>query len=145
MVQKIQMAFSVLLFILMTVSCGQGKANQTVASNEVLSEVEAVHPGELPYKKNCMSCHQKDLGGIPRMYPPLANNKTVSGNKEALIGIVLNGMTGEIEVNGIPYNGIMASYSNLSDQDIANILNYIRANHGNSGDEILPADVRKLR
>jgi len=92
-----------------------------------------------------MVCHQRDAGGMPGVYPPLVNNKTVSGDDKKLIGILLNGMSGEIKVNGEVYNGVMASYRNLSDDEIASVLNYVRANFENTGSEILGADVKALR
>ncbi len=103
------------------------------------------HPGHLEYKKHCMACHQRDARGIPGMYPPLADNKVVSGEKVPLINIMLNGLSGEIEVNGETYNGVMASYRNLSDKELADILNYIRSGFGNSGEEITAEEVKALR
>lgn len=134
-------------FLLIFTACGPGKAKQS--SQDIMMDNTAVlkqgDGGELAYKKHCMVCHQRDAGGIPKMYPPLANNKVVSGDKEKLIDIVLNGMSGEIEVNGEKYNGVMASYSNLSDQEIASVLNYLRSNFGNDGEKISTTDIKDLR
>jgi mono/diheme cytochrome c family protein len=125
--------------------CGSsGSKKETVSAVETVKSTEK-HVGELAYKRHCNACHQKDAGGIPGMYPPLANNKVISGDKKPLIDIVLNGMSGEIEVNGEKYNGVMASYRNLSDKEIADVLNYLRTGFGNSGDEILPNEVKELR
>nr|WP_321408739.1 cytochrome c [uncultured Carboxylicivirga sp.] len=139
----------VFLFIAISlVSCGQTKnkgAQMNVADNQAESVLNNNDNGELSYKKHCMSCHQKDAGGIPKMYPPLSKNSVISGDKDELIKIVLNGMSGEIEVNGIKYNGVMASYRNLSDTEIASVLNYLRSNFGNKGEIITPAQVKALR
>jgi len=48
-------------------------------------------------------------------------------------------------VNGEVYNGIMASYRNLSDKEIAEVLNYLRSGFGNSADSLTPEDVKGLR
>jgi len=103
------------------------------------------HPGEVVYKRHCLSCHQRDAGGILGMYPPLANNKVISGDKTELIGIVLNGMSGEIEVNGEVYNGIMAGYRNLSDKEVADVLSYLRSGFGNSAVSVTLEEVKGLR
>jgi len=134
-------------FMLVLIACGPGKAKQS--NQEMMTdnaaELKQGDRGELAYKKHCMVCHQRDAGGIPKMYPPLANNKVISGNKEKLIDIVLNGMSVEIVVNGEKYTGVMASYRNLSDQEIASVLNYLRSNFGNNGEKITPADIKDLR
>lgn len=135
----------VMVFVFL--ACGPNTSQKKEASEvkQESTELKKSDAGELAYKKHCMSCHQRDAGGIPKMYPPLANNKLVSGDKEELIKIVLNGLSGEIEVNGERYNGVMASYRNLSDTEIAGLLTYIRSNFDNEGDEIVAADVKALR
>ena len=126
-------------------SCGSsGNKNESNKSKKIVEPVDK-HPGEIMYKRHCLACHQRDASGIPGMYPPLANNKVISGDKAELIGIVLNGMSGEIEVNGEVYNGIMASYRNLSDKEISDILSYLRSGFGNSAESITPEDVKGLR
>ncbi len=139
--------FYSLFLILILVSCGQKKAKnqQSNAGDVAQVQTSKKHPGELAYKKHCMSCHQRDAGGVPGMYPPLADNKVVSGDKNELIKIVLDGMSGEIEVNGEIYNGVMASYRNLPDAEIAKLLNYLRSGFKNEGDEITSAEVKAMR
>lgn len=139
--QKILIVLSVMAVMASCNGSKKGKAEQ----QHTKSEVAGVNQGEILYKRHCNACHQRDAGGVPAMYPPLANNKMVSGEKEPLISVVLNGMSGPVEVNGEKYNGVMASYKNLSDEEIADILNYLRSGFGNKGDEILPDDVKRLR
>ncbi|WP_439182341.1 c-type cytochrome [Carboxylicivirga taeanensis] len=142
MQKVIILAFAVFL---MACNSSNGKKESGVQVSKSEQLKTDTHPGEIQYKRHCLSCHQKNAGGIPGMYPPLAKNKVVSGDKEPLINIVLHGMSGEIEVNGVTYNGVMASYKNLSDEDIADILNYLRSGFGNSGEAITPAEVKSLR
>jgi mono/diheme cytochrome c family protein len=142
--KRMQKIFIVAVFVLGMIACGSPKGKKVEQkSAEITQQVE--HPGKIIYKRHCLSCHQVNAGGIPKMYPPLANNKVISGEKEPLIGIVLNGMSGEIEVNGETYNGVMASYRNLSDNDIADVLNYLRSEFGNSGEKITTEEVKALR
>ena len=141
----LRIALIVLVFSPFWESCKPSATKKE--SKKPLESVELVekHPGEVVYKRHCLSCHQRDAGGIPGMYPPLANNKVISGDKTELIGIVLNGMSGEIEVNGEVYNGIMAGYRNLSDKEVADVLNYLRSGFGNSAESVTPEEVKGLR
>ncbi|MCU4175625.1 c-type cytochrome [Carboxylicivirga sp. N1Y90] len=137
-----------LSLVVMFAACGQAAKkdrSKQVKEPTSLNNLKDNNAGELAYKKNCQSCHQRDLGGIPGMYPPLAENKAIEGDKATLIKIVLDGMSGEIEVNGEKYNGVMASYRNLPDAEIAAVLNYIRTGFGNDGDIITAAEVKALR
>jgi len=139
-----QIFFIIVLAVLFTACSSSGKKDTAKTQSEL--QVKSVNEVALTsYKRHCLACHQRDAGGVPGMYPPLAGNKVVSGDKNALIDIMLNGMSGEIEVDGEKYNGIMASYKNLSDQEIANILNYIRSNFGNSGEVIKPSEIKARR
>nr|WP_321451104.1 cytochrome c [uncultured Carboxylicivirga sp.] len=136
-----------LLVLVVLVSCGtkSSKSQVSVNNEEMSTQVVQNEMGELTYKKHCMVCHQRDASGIPKMYPPLVDNKVVSGDKTELIKILLNGMSGEIEVNGEKYNGVMSGYRNLSDNELASVLNYLRSGFKNDAEEITPAEVGALR
>ena len=66
-------------------------------------------------------------------------------DKDRSIRAVLQGLSGEIEVNGKKYNGIMTPLNNLSDFEIANVLTYVRNSFGNSGDAVSPDEVKRVR
>ena len=74
-------------------------------------------------------CHQADGEGIPGLYPPLANSAgdfTHSWEGRAYLVHVLSfGLSGAISVRGTSYNGVMQSWVQLSDDDIAQLLNYV--------------------
>ena len=69
----------------------------------------------------------------------------VTGDKKRLINVLLNGLEGEIIVNGETWNGYMPQHSFLNDQQITDILNYIRTNFGNKASEIDIDEVISLR
>ena len=139
-----QKSLFLLVMVVLVAACGSPKKEKEKHA-EVKTAINEDHPGKLSYKKHCMACHQRDAGGVPGMYPPLADNKVVSGKKEPLISVMLDGLSGEIEVDGETYNGIMASYKNLSDKEISDILNYLRSNFDNSGQKISESDIKALR
>lgn len=105
----------------------------------------ANHPGKKVYDSVCLVCHMADGAGIRGMHPPLAKTDWVNGDKERLIEITLNGMSGKIEVNGQTYNGLMPPHSHLSDKQIADVLTYVRQSFGNSASEITVEEVQKVR
>ena len=101
--------------------------------------------GEKNYQTYCMTCHMKDGYGVPNLNPPLGETEWVTGDEETLIEIVLNGRTGEMEVNGDIYNGVMIPHSHLSDKEIASILTYIRSSFGNRSGPISEKQVATVR
>ena len=89
--------------------------------------------GAKVFAANCSSCHGAQGQGLPGTFPPLANNPVVTGDPHKVIGIVLGGLHGQITVNGENYNGQMPSWkSQLSTQDIADVITYIRSSLGSN-------------
>lgn len=83
--------------------------------------------GANAFNVNCVACHQANGEGIPAAFPPLASHTVdvyENGGREFLLNVVLYGLQGAIEVNGTQYNGLMPAWAQLSDDDIANVLNY---------------------
>ena len=101
--------------------------------------------GKKVYEKTCLACHQANGSGVPGMNPPLKKTKWVLGDKKALINIVLKGLDKEIEVNDETYSNTMPSLASLSDQEIADVLTYVRNSFGNKASRVMIADVKKLR
>jgi mono/diheme cytochrome c family protein len=101
--------------------------------------------GKQVYLEQCLSCHQVDFGGVQGMNPPLIKTTFVLGDKAALVKIVLNGMQGALDINGDTYHNVMAPHSDLTDQQIADVLTYVRNNFGNKASAITPAQVKAVR
>jgi glucose/arabinose dehydrogenase/mono/diheme cytochrome c family protein len=101
--------------------------------------------GEKVFNVYCATCHQKDGKGASGRFPPLAGTDWVTGDKNRLIGIVLNGMQGSIVVNGETYINAMPQHGFLSDDEIANVLTYIRQNFGNKASDVKPDEVSRIR
>lgn len=95
--------------------------------------------GKTVYTQSCAACHQPDGAGIPGAFPPLAKSDFLNADKKRAIGIVKNGLTGEITVNGSKYNSVMPSLG-LSDEDIANVLTYIYGSWDNSKKVVTPQE-----
>lgn len=101
--------------------------------------------GEIVYEQYCLACHQLDGSGVPGMYPPLRETEWVTGDKNTLIEVVMNGLSGTIEVNGEVYNQEMAASGFLSDEEIAAVLTYIRNGFGNDSGGVSAAEVASIR
>lgn len=102
---------------------GQGEvASSANAAEELSPELKS---GQEIYKKYCLSCHQAKGTGVSGMYPPLMGNAQLKVSTDTLIYTLLKGKAGKVVVNGNEYAGIMAPHNFLSDEQIANVLNYI--------------------
>lgn len=104
-----------------------------------------IERGKGVFMQTCFVCHQMEGQGIPGQIPPLAKSDYLMADSDRSIRVVLQGMTGEIVVNGKKYNGVMTPMNNLSDSEIANVLTYVRNNFGNSGEAVKATDVRRIR
>jgi mono/diheme cytochrome c family protein len=102
--------------------------------------------GSILFNSYCASCHQRDGKGDNNRFPPIAGSEFVTGDKSKLIGIILNGMQGEVKVNGKTYNGFMPPHAEiLDDHAIASIATYIRNNFGNHAGTVGTLEVTGVR
>jgi len=101
--------------------------------------------GKRVYDTTCIACHQANGLGVPGQYPPLVASEWVTGSEERIIRIVLHGLNGPITVNGNEYNNVMAPLGSLKDDQIANVISYVRASWGNTAAEVSPETVAKVR
>ena len=105
----------------------------------------SVNRGEAIYKKECLSCHQVDGGGVPHMNPPLAQSSNVLKDKQKIIAVVLKGMSDRIPLDDEYYSNVMASHNYLTDQQIADVLTYVRNSFGNKATAVTFAEVKAVR
>lgn len=106
---------------------------------------ESIQRGEEIYKDFCVSCHLPNGKGVEKVYPPLANSDYLAKNREASIRGIKYGQKGEIIVNEKTYNGYMAPMG-LSNDEIADVMNYITNSWGNKNDKIVTEEeVSKIK
>ena len=95
-------------------------------------EEQALEGGARIYRGICAACHQPNgLGNSNAGFPPLVNSEWVlNASPDRIIAIVSNGLQGPVEVAGQIYNKVAmpAQGVALNDEDIANVLSYIRRN-----------------
>jgi mono/diheme cytochrome c family protein len=132
--------YSIFIIALVVSSCN-GEKSSNSHQNEVedteksssLNDAEPVvesHPGKAVYQKYCLTCHQADGSGVPGMFPPLSPNEWIA-DKDKMIDLMLNGQSGKITVNGEVYNNLMPAHDFLSDQEISDVISYVRSSFGN--------------
>ena len=101
--------------------------------------------GKQVYETVCMACHQADGKGLPGAFPPLAGSDYLAGDPARAVGVVVNGLQGEVVVNGVKFNSVMPAMVQLSDQQIADALTYAMNTWGNSAGSITVAQVAAER
>ncbi|MCB9907484.1 MAG: nitrite reductase, copper-containing [Planctomycetes bacterium] len=129
---------------------GEGGAIQTmpggvaVVTPTTRTKDERMQLGERAYAATCVACHQANGNGLPGAFPPLANSDYLMADKTRAIHVIMDGLQGPVTVNGTTYNSVMPKL-NLSDDEIANVLTYVRNSFGNSGDMVTVAEVVAAR
>ncbi|HEY8783627.1 MAG TPA: cytochrome c [Mucilaginibacter sp.] len=107
---------------------------------------ESIERGKGLYALYCQKCHSEDGTGQAGTYPPLANADYMKKPDKDLIAVILNGQSGEVTVNGIVYNDDMQPLNYLTDEQIADVLNYTKNTWGNkSTTAIKPEEVKQAR
>ena len=104
----------------------------------------AMTNGQVIYSQSCVSCHEPDGYGVQNMNPPLIKTSYVLGDKTRLINILLKGLSHQ-EIDGNMYQNVMPSHDFLTDQQIADVLTYVRNSFGNKASAVTEPEVKALR
>ena len=101
-------------------------------------------------KAACFGCHGTDGAGLDSLGPPLDKSEWVTKNPERLTKILLQGMVGPLSVNGVKYSPALAmpglkDNASITDQDLADVINYISNAWSNQSKLITPNFVKKIR
>ena len=98
------------------------------------------------YAHACVACHETDGSGAPKIYPPLPGNANLqSADPSSTLRVILDGAR-TLTTPRAPNTGSMPAYANqFSDQEIADVANYVRNSWGNAAPAVTPAQVAKAR
>jgi mono/diheme cytochrome c family protein len=118
------------------------KTSTTTPGSSLKSSISR---GQIVYTKTCLSCHQVDGSGVPNLNPPLIKTKWVLGSKTILIQQVLKGSSGKVEIDGDTFRNTMPPQPKLTDQQIADVLTYVRNSFGNKASMVTAAEVKTVR
>ena len=131
-----------LALVAVAASAGEKKGKAKVAAAPT---AEQLKEGEKVYVQTCVVCHQKTGAGLAPLFPPLAGSDYLMADKKRSISVVTKGLTGPIEVNGKKFNQIMPPLPQLTDEQVANVLSYVRNSWGNKGEAVTPKEVAEVR
>jgi ubiquinol-cytochrome c reductase cytochrome b subunit len=98
--------------------------------------------GEQIFTQNCASCHQANGQGQAGVFPALAGNKdVVASDPKGIIHTLNYGLAGKV-IDGKTYAAQMPAWKgNLSNDDIAAVITYIRSSWGNKASPVTTAQV----
>ncbi len=117
---------------------------------EKQSNIDTKTAGLKLYRQHCSSCHGENGHGNKNLAPPIYDSDYIKGDPQKLILLVLHGLHGPITVNGKRYdmNAVMPGINDnqdLSNQDIANILSFVRNAFSNEHKDINPKEIEAGR
>jgi mono/diheme cytochrome c family protein len=121
-----------MIFIALAASSmlAQTASAQTASTQTAPAPTQPAATGESLFLDNCSACHQANGQGVKGAFPALAGDPFVTGDPDALIGVVLKGR-----------GGMPTFKDDLNDADIALVLSYIRGAWGNKAPAVTPAQV----
>ena len=104
-----------------------------------------VSPGQAIYEALCLNCHQAAGQGLSGIYPPLAGSEWVAGDPATLIRITIHGLAGPTQVLGKDYGLVPMPPMGLDDQQLADVLTYMRTAFGNKAPAVKVEQVKAVR
>jgi mono/diheme cytochrome c family protein len=140
---KVSITFTVVLIALVSAGIAMAGTNATYQKTSLLQA--SIDRGQKVYYDRCLTCHQVDGGGVQNMNPPLIKTKYVLGDKTQLITVVLKGLQGNIDIEGDIYHNVMPANPDLTDQQIADVLTFVRNSFGNKAKSVSTAEVKAVR
>ena len=134
--QRIYLTF-VLVFLFIAGASAQSSIKLVVAS---------AARGKTVYLQRCMVCHQADGGGVPKLNAPLDASSAVNGSDVSkLIKYIVKGFADRVEIDGELYSNAMPAAADLTDQQIADVLTFIRSNWSNKAGPVTTLQVKQTR
>jgi mono/diheme cytochrome c family protein len=123
----------------------QSKGKKTTAAKPQVVSAAVMTNGKNSYNKYCLACHMADGQGVPNMNPPLSKTAYVLGDKTRLIKVILNGLATGEEIEGETYTNVMPPHNFLTDQEIADVLSFVRNSFENKAAGISAQEVKAIR
>jgi mono/diheme cytochrome c family protein len=112
----------------------------------VQANAQNMQKGKKIYEAKCLACHQADGGGVPNMNAPLDAASNVVGKDIArLVRIIRYGYNERIALDGLYYSNAMTASPDLKDNEIADLLTYIRNSWSNKASVVTIAQVQAAK
>ena len=104
----------------------------------------SIERGKEVYNVHCITCHMEKGEGLEGVFPPVAKSDYLMADRARSINQIIKGASGEMTVNGKTYNGEMPGVD-LTDEQVSDVLNYVRNSWGNKGEAVTPTEVKAQR
>lgn len=101
--------------------------------------------GQKLYARHCLPCHQADGYGVPNMQPAITGGTWAKGDAKALALFVMTGGFNSAERKDSDNGNVMPPFRQLNDDDLAQILTYVREKFGGGASPVSAADVAAAR
>jgi mono/diheme cytochrome c family protein len=116
-----------------------GKAGEETPVRALTAdEQRRFEAGQQVYRNICQACHQPDGRGQDRLAPTLVGSELALSAPEIPVRILLNGKEGTVGLMP-PVGGV------LTDDQIADVLTYVRREWGHAGAPVAPQTVKDVR
>jgi nitrite reductase (NO-forming) / hydroxylamine reductase len=115
---------------------GSPQVHQAEVAAGAMPSAARMTAGAEVFKVACIACHQDTGLGLPGAFPPLAKSDFLLSDPARAVGVVVRGLQGEVTVNDQKFNSVMPAMTQLSDQQVADVLTYVLNSWGNKGGSI---------
>jgi mono/diheme cytochrome c family protein len=141
------------LFVLSLFAHGCGESNDepdhdsdTVATSKPESAAQPNEEiGAGVFNEYCSTCHGGEGAGVGAIYPPLAASDFLS-DKEKVVDAVVNGLQGEISVNGKTFNAVMPPLPPAyNDEAAASVIRYVVGRFSDGSWSVTAEEVAAVR
>lgn len=110
--------------------------------------ISSIPPGSKSaqlYQQYCASCHKDNGMGVKGVFPSLQTSLLVVNSPKEFIKKVLTGSNGPARINGITYDTAMPSFAFLKDEDLMEIMTYVRSLGSNHAIPFKPELIKEVR
>ncbi|MEO8622913.1 MAG: cytochrome c [bacterium] len=127
-------------------AAAKGAAKGNASASKPAAAPAGVPDGNKIFATTCAACHQVSGEGVEEKYPPLAGSEWVADDDAKMVRIILQGLTGPVEVAGQTFSGAMPAWGGiLKDADVAAVATYVRSAWGNKAAPVTAAKVKQIR
>jgi mono/diheme cytochrome c family protein len=133
---KLMVVLAMLTFTNVLTSVELLPIEQLRATNNDL--IKSIQRGQEVYTGYCIQCHLGHGKGSEKV-PPVAGSDWLVNKRKESIHAIKYGQSGPIKVNGKKYNGTMSPMG-LSDEEVADVMNYISNSWGNKQTKMVTVD-----
>lgn len=112
---------------------------------EVAKGARVSKAGATLYAQYCATCHMADGSGAGSLQPALKGSSVVAGDAATLARVILEGPAAVLPKDRPKYSNVMPSYPFLNDKQVADLINYLRAQFGKGGELLTAPQVAEVR